>query len=271
MNMKLRAAVGVGVLLTCLWTTTCTRQTPGNPSSDQAKQSSRAENPPPNPAPAPTAVEEAKPQAPAPPQAPKAPAPSAQEPVAAEKPSPKPPAVLPAGTVLTVRTTDAISAKSSQVGQNFQAVIAQPVALHGHTVIPAGSTVTGKIVQAKQGGKIKGGSELALQLATVHVHGVSYPITTDQYSQEAKGKGKRTTAMGAGGAGLGAVIGGIAGGGKGAAIGAVAGGGAGVAGSAMTGNKELTIPAESVLSFTLSQALKISSHAAPNSADESNQ
>ena len=257
--MKLRAAVGVGVLLTCLWTTTCTRQTPGNPSSDQAKQSSHAENPPPNPAPAPTAVEEAKPQAPP------------RAPVAVEKPTPKPPVVLPAGTVLTVRTTDAISAKSSQAGQTFQAVTAQPVTAHGRAVIPAGAAVTGKIVQAKQGGKIKGGSQLALQLTTIHVQGASYPIITDQFVQEAKGKGKRTTAMGAGGAGLGAVIGGIAGGGKGAAIGAVAGGGAGVAGSAMTGNKELAIPAESVLTFTLSQALKISSHAAPNSADESKQ
>ena len=257
--MKLRAAVGVGVLLMCLWTTTCTRQTPGNPSSDQAKQSSQAENPPPNPAPAPTAVEEAKPQAPP------------QAPVAAEKPSPKPPVVLPAGTVLTVRTTDAISAKTNQAGQTFQAVTAQPVTAHGRTVIPAGAAVTGNIVQAKQGGKIKGGSQLALHLTTIRVNGVSYPIVTEQFVQEAKGKGKRTTAMGAGGAGLGAIVGGIAGGGKGAAIGALAGGGAGVAGSAMTGNKELTIPAESVLTFKLTQALKMGSHAAPNSTDESNQ
>jgi len=191
--------------------------------------------------------------------------------VAVEKPTPKPPVVLPAGTVLTVRTTDAIGAKTSQAGQNFQAVIAQPVALHGRTVIPAGSNVTGKVVQAKQGGKIKGGSQLALQLTEIRVQGVSYPIATDQYTQEAKGKGKRTTAMGAGGAGLGAIVGGIAGGGKGAAIGAVAGGGAGVAGSALTGNKELTIPAETVLTFTLNQPLKIGSHAAPNSAGESKQ
>src|SRR5262249_62395601 len=111
--MKLRAAVGVGVLLMCLWTTTCTRQTPGNPSSDQAKQSSHAENPPPNPAPAPTAVEEAKPQAPP------------QAPVAAEKPSPKPPVVLPAGTALTVRTTNANSAKSNQTRPTLHAVYSQ--------------------------------------------------------------------------------------------------------------------------------------------------
>jgi hypothetical protein len=169
---------------------------------------------------------------------------------------------------LTVRTSEAIGTKQSQPGQTFQAVLAQAVVRGSHTVIPAGATVTGKIVQAKQGGKIKGGSSLALQLTSITVHGLAYPISTDQYTQEAKGKGKRTATMGGGGAAAGAVIGGLAGGGKGAAIGALAGGGAGVAGSALTGNKELAIPAESVLQFTLAQPLRLST---TGSANQSNQ
>ena len=60
-----------------------------------------------------------------------------------------------------------------------------------------------------------------------------------------------------GGAGLGALIGGLAGGGKGAAIGAAAGAGAGGAGAAFTGNKEIVLPAESALSFTLAQPLEV--------------
>ncbi len=60
-----------------------------------------------------------------------------------------------------------------------------------------------------------------------------------------------------GGAGLGALIGGLAGGGKGAAIGAAAGAGAGTAGTAYTGNKEIVLPGESVVSFTLQAAVKI--------------
>ncbi len=264
--MKLRTAVGAGVLLMCLWTITCTRQTPGNPSSNQATQSSQAANTPPAPAPAPTAVEEAKPQT-----QPPAPAAVPSEPVAQSKPAPRPPVIVPAGTALSVRTTDTISAKSSQVGQTFQGVLAQPVALHGHNVIPAGAAVTGRVVQAHQGGKIKGESELALQLTSIRVHGASYPLTTDQYLQTVKGKGKRTAVVGAGGAGLGGLIGGLAGGGKGAAIGALAGGGAGVAGSALTGNKELKIPAESVLPFKLTQPLRITGHAAQNPVDESKQ
>jgi hypothetical protein len=274
--MKLRAAVGVGILLTCLLAITCTRQTPGNPSSNQP-QSNSSETTPPKPTPAPTAAEEAKPPAaPArPPAAAPAPqaAPAAEATTPAEKPSPKmpPPVVLAAGTVITVRTNETISAKQDQAGQAFTAVVAQAVTHGGHTVIPAGTTVSGRIVQAHQGGKIKGGSNLALQLNSIRVNGNSYPITTNQYVQEAKGKGKRTTVMGAGGAGAGALIGGLAGGGKGAAIGALAGGGAGVAGSALTGNKELTIPAESVLQFTLAQPLRLVPHPAPSHSNESNQ
>jgi hypothetical protein len=242
----------------CLAAITCTRQTPGNPSSDQAQQSS-SESTPPKPTPAPTAAEEANP--------------ATQAPPVAEKPAAKPapaPLVVPTGTTISIRTTDAISAKTSQAGQTFQAVVAQPVVSQGRTVIPSGSSVTGTIVQAKQGGKIKGESNLALQLSSILVHGVSYPISTGQYVQQIKGKGSRTAKLGAGGGAAGAVIGGLAGGGKGAAIGGLVGGATGVAGSAMTGNKELEIPAESVLQFKLAQPLRLTS-SAPSSATEPEQ
>jgi len=178
--------------------------------------------------------------------------------------------VVPAGTVLTVRTSEAIGTQQSQPGQTFHAVLAEAVAHASRPVIPAGATVSGKIVEAKQGGKIKGGSNLALQLTSINVRGMAYPIATNQYVQEGKGKGKRTATMGGGGAAAGALIGGLAGGGKGAAVGALAGGGAGVAGSAFTGNKELSIPAESVLQFKLAQPLRISSTAS-RPANEPNQ
>jgi len=269
--MKLRAAVGVGVLLMCLAAITCTRQTPGNPSSNQAQQNN-AENTPPKPTPAPAAAEGTQQQPAAPSQAVPPVVPAAPE--VAEQPTPKPPPppiVVPAGTVIMVRTTEAIGAKSSQAGQPFHGVVAQEVTSHGHIAIPASAAVTGKIVQAKQGGKIKGESDLALQLSSIKVHGASYPITTEQYVQQQKGKGGRTAKMGAGGGAAGAVIGGIAGGGKGAAIGGLVGGAAGVTGSAMTGNKELVIPAESVLQFKLAQPLRLSSHPAPSPANESEQ
>ena len=60
-----------------------------------------------------------------------------------------------------------------------------------------------------------------------------------------------------GGAGLGALIGGLAGGGKGALLGAMAGGGAGTAGSAFTGNKQIVLPAETMLTFRLDRPIHI--------------
>jgi len=59
------------------------------------------------------------------------------------------------------------------------------------------------------------------------------------------------------GAALGGIIGGLGGGGKGAAIGVLAGGGAGAGGAAFTGDKDIVLPAESALSFELTQLLEI--------------
>jgi hypothetical protein len=60
-----------------------------------------------------------------------------------------------------------------------------------------------------------------------------------------------------GGAGLGAIIGGLAGGGKGAVIGGLAGAGAGTAGAAYTGNKDVVIPSESLITFRLAAPVTV--------------
>jgi uncharacterized protein YcfJ len=56
---------------------------------------------------------------------------------------------------------------------------------------------------------------------------------------------------------VGALIGGLAGGGRGAGIGAVIGAGAGTVGAAVSGNKELEIPVESVVTFKLSESITV--------------
>ena len=187
-------------------------------------------------------------------------APAAQAPVAAPPPPPveKPkPIVVPAGTTLTVRVGQALGSKTSQAGQTFLATVAQPVSVGGRTAIPAGSTVSGTVVSAKAKGKVKGEGELSLALTGITVKEHTYPIQTSVLSSTSKGKGKRTAATTGGGAAGGALIGGIAGGGKGAAIGAVVGAGAGFIGGAATGNKQIEIPVESVLSFQLSEPLTL--------------
>src|SRR6202000_60734 len=99
----------------------------------------------------------------------------------------------------------------------------------------------------------KGEGDLGIQVTRIG----SYSVTTKPFEQTVKGKGKRSATMVGGGAGGGALIGGLAGGGKGALIGGLVGAGAGTAGAALTGGKDVTIPAESVVRFTLNSPLTL--------------
>lgn len=164
---------------------------------------------------------------------------------------------IPSGKVLTVTLSDAVGSKISQTGQSFGGSLARPVEVNGEVVIPAGAKVSGEVVDAKALGRFAGGALLQLRLNSVSIHGDQMPVETATFTQTLKGKGKRTGVMVGGGAGLGALIGGLAGGGKGAAIGAAAGAGAGTAGTAFTGNKEIVLPAESAVPFTLKAPLRI--------------
>jgi hypothetical protein len=171
---------------------------------------------------------------------------------------PKPePIVVPAGTSLTVRLGQAVGSKISQPGQSFSGTVAHTVVIGGKTAIPAGATVTGTVVDAKPLGRFAGGASLSLRLTSINIHGSERQIQSSEVTQTAKGKGKRTAVLAGGGAAVGALIGGLAGGGKGAGIGALAGGGAGTGGAAFTGNKDIVLPAESALSFTLEQPLEV--------------
>jgi hypothetical protein len=150
-----------------------------------------------------------------------------------------------------------VGSKISQPGQSFSATLSSPVEIDGITVIPAGASAHGVVVDAKPLGKFKGGAVLEVRLSSIMVNGSEKSIETSAVTRTLKGKGKRTGVLAGGGAAVGAIIGGLAGGGKGAAIGALAGGGAGAGGAAFTGNKEIVLPAEAALSFKLESSLEV--------------
>jgi hypothetical protein len=173
------------------------------------------------------------------------------------EPTPPPPIVVPAGTVLNVRTTSPISTNSAQANQEFEGSLSKPLMVGDTVVVPVGAPVHGVIPKAKSAGRISGEGTLTLALSSLTVKGKPYQIATEPWAQDAKGRGKRSAAMIGGGGAAGALIGGLAGGGKGAAIGALAGAGAGTAGATMTGKRDVAIPAESVLVFKLSKPLTL--------------
>jgi hypothetical protein len=172
-------------------------------------------------------------------------------------PAPRAAIELARGTRLRVRLNEDLGSKISQPGQAFHCTIADPVVVDGQTVIERGARAEGTVVDAKALGRFKGGAELELRLDRVHTKWGRYPVATASIERAEKGKGQRSAGFIGGFAGLGAIIGGIAGGGKGAAIGALAGGGAGTAGTALTGNQNIVLPAETLLTFRLEKRVHI--------------
>jgi hypothetical protein len=149
--------------------------------------------------------------------------------------------------------SETVSASKNNAGDRFSGELAEPIqTADGATLYPRGTRVAGTVAAAKGRGRFKGAGDLAIELTSIGGQSVS----TNEYEKSQAGKGKRTGALVGGGAGLGAIIGGLAGGGKGALIGGLAGAGAGTAGAAYTGNKDVVIPAESVVQFTLTAPLR---------------
>lgn len=165
--------------------------------------------------------------------------------------------MVPSGTSVTVSLGSALGSKLSQPSQTFNGTVAKDVSVADAVAIPKGSTISGTVTDAKPLGKLAGGAVLQVRLDSISFNGVSTRVHAALRTFTLKGKGKRTGVLAGGGAALGGIIGAIAGKGKGAAIGAAAGGGAGAGGAALTGNGDIVLPAESHLTFTLSQALQV--------------
>jgi hypothetical protein len=165
--------------------------------------------------------------------------------------------VLPEGASIRIRLDQDLGSKVSRAGDAFNASVADDVVVNGQVVIAKSARAEGSVIDAKSLGKIKGGATLSLRLERVDTRWGNYPVSTGTFTQAEKGKGKRTAEFAGGGGAFGAIVGGLAGGKKGALIGGLAGAGAGTAGSAMTGNKEIFLPAETLLTFRLEHAVQI--------------
>ncbi len=167
------------------------------------------------------------------------------------------PLVVPADTVIAVVLDQTISSKTSRSGDRFSATVESPVEVEGKVAIPKGARAEGVVSEAKAAGRFKGGAVLSLTLTSVTVSGKDHELQTSAATMSSKGKGKRTATMVGGGAAGGAAIGAIAGGGKGAAIGALIGAAAGTGGAGLTGNRDITLAAETALDFNLLQPVDI--------------
>ena len=89
-------------------------------------------------------------------------------------------------------------------------------------------------------GHFKGRSLLELRLTSLTLNGTQYPLSTQDMARSKKGKGRRSSALIAGGSGLGMLVGGVA-----------------TAAAGLTGNRDIEIPAESIVRFNLADDLVV--------------
>ncbi|HEV2196843.1 MAG TPA: hypothetical protein VGR55_14760 [Candidatus Acidoferrum sp.] len=164
---------------------------------------------------------------------------------------------IPEGSPFEVTLDETLASNRNHAGDLFAASLSQPIVEDGKTIIPAGAHVAGRVVDAKDSGRLHVPARLSVALSSVEVDGKSYDIDTGTIRKTGQNHNKRNLGFIGGGAAGGAIIGALAGGGKGALIGSAVGAGAGTAGAAATGKKDVSLPAETRLKFYLLRSVTV--------------
>src|SRR5437588_308203 len=160
--------------------------------------------------------------------------------------------VIPAGTILLILTNDFLSSDRNQIGDQFYGVLDQPVVVNGCVVSRRGQTLIGQVKAAQKAGRVKGVSQLGLELTDLSVvSGQQLPILTELWKGSAGTSHGQDANTIAGTTGLGAIIGTAADWGRGAAIGAGVGAAAGIAAVLLTRGRPTEIEPETPLTFRL--------------------
>ena len=166
---------------------------------------------------------------------------------------------IPAGKVIFIRLNEPLSSDHSHPGEGFTATLDQPIVVNGWVVARRGETVVGTVTSAKKAGRVKGVSQLGLELTDLTVvDGQQLPLATELWNGSAGTSHGADAATIAGTTGVGTIIGAAANGGEGAGIGAGAGAVAGIAAVLLTRGKPTVLGPEARLSFRIKEPVVIS-------------
>ena len=165
---------------------------------------------------------------------------------------------IPAGTLVPVRIAESLSSDHSAEGDTFRATLDQPLVVDGLVIAEKGARAEGRVVEADRAGRVKGVSQLVLELTGFNTaDGQHIAIRTESFSRQGPASKKEDAVKVGAGSAIGAALGAIIGGGKGAAIGAGAGGAAGAGDVLLTRGKPVNLPVESRISFRLREPVAV--------------
>ncbi len=182
--------------------------------------------------------------------------------------------VLPSGTRVPLKLTQAISTKNAKVGDGVYAETTFPITIDNKMAIPPGTYVQGKITSVKQAGRVKGLAELQMHFTTL-IFPSGYTVMLPGALENAPGldnakvsdKEGKITGEGKGGkvaqdtatyGATGAVVGGLSDRSlKGAGIGAGVGAAAGLAIATLTRNTDVRMDPGTTLEMVLQRPLEL--------------
>lgn len=164
---------------------------------------------------------------------------------------------IPAGTALRVRLANGLDTRRSRRGSRFVAFLDEPIVSGNRVIVPKGTEFHGHVVEARRSGRLKGRATLEVALDSFQLDGSTYEISTGVAGRSSGRHLKRDIAIIGGGSGAGAAIGAVAGGGVGALIGAGAGAAAGTTGAFITGRKDVRLPPETRIEFSLKSPVEV--------------
>jgi hypothetical protein len=165
---------------------------------------------------------------------------------------------VPAGTVLNLSLTTALSTKTTKVGDPVAAHLTDAVMVDGKTAIASGTTIAGSVIEVVSGSdKVGGTPALGISFDIIELPGGKDIPISGSITQKGKSDTARDTVKIVGGTAAGALIGDkVIKGKKGKIIGGVLGGAVGAVAAKKTGT-EVEITEGTAMAVTLDAPVEI--------------
>ena len=152
----------------------------------------------------------------------------------------------PSGTRLMVRLDQTLDSTRHGAGHMFMTSLETDLVVDGKKLAFRGDKVYGRLVSAKQGGRMAGKSELGVVVTDIMIKNIPHPIETTGVKAVSQGSGGSTVRNVAVGAGIGRLA-------KGTSKGAKRGAAVGLGASVLTSGSKVYIPAGTLMEFNLTK------------------